>query len=327
MMQMNEETGTPRLVTSHESSVGTDSELALLRKEVIEARNLVIKTDNLLKNLHAELKQMGRKHDEQEKRHWMTSVTAYVAFAILAGAGAFAYARAEVRSAHDEAVQNEARAKQLTQESERFARNEAAHKDESEKAARVFELLGSEKEGPGLNQAMSQAMHLDRKLISPLEAKAIDDRAAGMKTRIADGALERGQRAFRQQDWRTASTELGRYVELQPKVDDPLVWFHLGNARTQTKEWAAAIQPLESFLKAVSSTKTSQYAGFLLGSAYEETGNPAKARDAYERAAGLYPGSEFATMIRSKLRRLSSANGAAAAPAAAPAAAATKPPQ
>ena len=96
---MSEETGTPRLVTSHESSVGTDSELALLRKEVIEARNLVIKTDNLLKNLHAELKQMGRKHDEQEKRHWMTSVTAYVAFAILAAAGAFAYARAEVRSA------------------------------------------------------------------------------------------------------------------------------------------------------------------------------------------------------------------------------------
>jgi len=45
---------------------------------VIEARNLVIKTDNLLKNLHAELKQMGRKHEEQEKRHWMDQRHAFI---------------------------------------------------------------------------------------------------------------------------------------------------------------------------------------------------------------------------------------------------------
>jgi len=32
--------------------------------------HLVIKTDNC-SDWHAELKQMGRKHEEQEKRHWM----------------------------------------------------------------------------------------------------------------------------------------------------------------------------------------------------------------------------------------------------------------
>ncbi len=314
---MSEETATRSRMGS--TSEHSDSELASLRKEVIEARNLVIKNDNLLKNLHAELKLMGRKHDEQEKRHWMTSVTAYIAFAIIASVGAFAYAKAEVRSAREEATQNETRARQLSTEAEKTLRDQTARKDASEKAARVFELLGSEKEGPGLNQAMSQAVHLDRTLISPLEAKAIDDRAAGMKTRIAEGALERGERAFRQQDWRTASTELGRYAELEPKIDNPLVWFHLGNARTQTKEYAGAIVPLENYLKAVSSTKTSQYAGFLLGSAYEETGNFTKARDAYEHAAALYPGSEFAPMIRNKLRHLPTAQQAAAAAPAAPA--------
>ncbi len=315
---MSEETRTPSRIGS--TSEHSDSELASLRKEVIEARNLVIKNDNLLKNLHAELKLMGRKHDEQEKRHWMTSVTAYIAFAVIASIGAFAYAKAEVRSAREEATQNESRARQLSTEAEKSLKDQTARKDASEKAARVFELLGSEKEGPGLNQAMSQAVHLDRSLISSLEAKAIDDRSAGMKTRIAEGALERGQRAFRQQDWRTASTELGRYAELESKVEDPLVWFHLGNARTQTKEFAGAIQPLENYLRAVSSTKTSQYAGFLLGSAYEETGNFAKAREAYERAAALYPGSEFAPMIRNKLRRLPTAQQQAAAVPAAPAA-------
>ena len=169
-------------------------EIALLRKEVIEARNLIIKTDNLLKNLHAELKQMGRKHEEQEKRHWMTSVTAYVAFAVLAGVGAIAYARAEVRTARDEAQSNESRAAALQKDAEKIKSADLTRREASEKALRVYDLLGSEKEGPGLNQAMSQAMHLDRAQITSLEGRAIDDRAAGMKQKIADAALNAGQR-------------------------------------------------------------------------------------------------------------------------------------
>src|SRR3954471_2498927 len=102
---MSDETSFPRLSHPPEPT-SQDGDISLLRKEVIEARNLVIKTDNLLKNLHAELKLMGRKHEEQEKRHWATSVTAYIAFAVLAGAGAIFYARAEVRTAREEAQAN-----------------------------------------------------------------------------------------------------------------------------------------------------------------------------------------------------------------------------
>ena len=103
---MTDETSSPRSVPPHVETGGRDGDLSGLRKELIEARNLVIKTDNLLKNLHAELKQMGRKHEEQEKRHWMTSVTAYIAFAVIAGAGAIAYANAEVRTARSDAQAN-----------------------------------------------------------------------------------------------------------------------------------------------------------------------------------------------------------------------------
>src|SRR5882724_3229877 len=108
-MRMSDETSSPRSV-SHPEPASQDGDISALRKEVIEARNLVIKTDNLLKNLHAELKQMGRKHEEQEKRHWMTSVTAYIGFAVIAGVGAIAFANAEVRTARSEAQANETRA-------------------------------------------------------------------------------------------------------------------------------------------------------------------------------------------------------------------------
>ena len=242
----------------------------------------------------------------------MTSVTAYIAFAVIAAVGAVAYARAEVRTARDEAQANEARAKQLQQDAEKIKTADQTRREQSDKAMRVYEQLGTEKEGPALSAAMQQAMHLDRGQLSALEARAIDDRAAGMKQRIAQAALNAGQSAFRRQDWKAASEELGHYVELEPKVEEPIVWFHLGNARMQTHEYQGAIVPLETFIKNTGGTKTAQYAGLLLGQAYEQTGNAEKARAAYERAVGLYPSSEFAPQIRAGLRRLSTAQAQAA---------------
>jgi len=311
-MQMSEEITPPRPVnpvslTPSGNPVSDGSAMGDLRKEVVEARNLIIKNDNLLKNLHAELKQMGRKQEMFESRHWMTSVVAYLIFTILLGLGAYSLARAEIRVAREEAVANESKVHQLSQDLDKLRAGEVARRDASAKAAHVYDLLGTEKEGPGLNQAMSQAVHLDRQLVSPLESKAIDDRAAGMKGRIAQAALDRGNAAFRRSDWGAAAQELSRYIELEPKAEDNVVYFRLGNALTQTKDFAKAIAPLETFLKNTGGTKTAQYAGFLLGTAYEETGKADKARAAYERAAGLYPGSEFAPMIRNRIRHLNQA--------------------
>ncbi|HEY6909977.1 MAG TPA: tetratricopeptide repeat protein [Myxococcales bacterium] len=322
---MSEETSTARISAAPPPvESASEGELAALRKEVIEARNLVIKTDNLLKNLHAEVKNMGRRAEDQERRHKYTSVTAYVLFALIAAVGAIAFARAEVRTARDEAQANESRAVALQKDAEKIKAADQVRRDASEKALRVYDLLGTEKEGPGLNQAMTQAMHLDRGQISTLESRAIDDRAAGMKRQIADAARSSGEAAFRHQDWKTASQELGRYVELEPKLSDNMIWFHLGSARVQTREFQGAIQPLENFLKGTGGTKTAQYAGLLLGQAYEEVGNPTRAREVYERALSLYPGSDFAPMIRGRLRKIAGANAPVGTP---PATAAAPKPQ
>ena len=125
---MTDETSSPRSLPPHADG-GRDGDISTLRKELIEARNLVIKTDNLLKNLHAELKQMGRRHEEQEKRHWMTSVTAYIGFAVIAGAGAIAYANAEVRTARSDAQANEARAAALQKDAEKIKAAEQTRRD------------------------------------------------------------------------------------------------------------------------------------------------------------------------------------------------------
>src|SRR5438552_2098124 len=81
-------------------------------------------------------------------------------------------------------------------------------------------------------------------------------------------ALERENSAFRHQDGQNTSVQLGRSVELDGKSAEPNTWYHLGQARIQTKEFAGAVVPLENYLKSAGTGKTAQYAGFLLGQAY-----------------------------------------------------------
>src|SRR5688572_9517737 len=76
-----------------------ERDLTDIRKEVIEARNLVIKTDNLLKNLHAELKLVGKRQEDFQKRQWLSSAVAYALFAALCVAGAVMVSSSRVSSA------------------------------------------------------------------------------------------------------------------------------------------------------------------------------------------------------------------------------------
>ena len=95
------------------------------------------------------------------------------------------------------------------------------------------------------SQAMAQAMHLDRTQLSGLETRAIDDRAAGLKLKIAEAALAAGTSAFRRQDWKGVSEMLGRYVELDlivpeyvKKTDtwEKLPWFAAFQADTGPRD-------------------------------------------------------------------------------------------
>src|SRR5690242_14299794 len=73
-----------------EQRTDVEKELSDLKREIIESRNLVIKTDNLLKNLHAEVKSVGKWQADQQKRQWISSGVAYGLFAVLAiGAASF----------------------------------------------------------------------------------------------------------------------------------------------------------------------------------------------------------------------------------------------
>ena len=62
-------------------------ELARLREEVVNTRNVTIKTDNVIKNLSAEVKAITDKQARQERKTLINSVAAYFLFVVLITGG------------------------------------------------------------------------------------------------------------------------------------------------------------------------------------------------------------------------------------------------
>ena len=298
--------------SSGEQPGAVERELGELRKEIIEARNLVIKSDNLLKNLHAELKLTSRKQEQFEKRHLVTSATAFVIFAVLSAVGAYTFARSEIHSVRQESAANEGQAKTRGQEIEKLRTEEAARRDGSEKALKIFDELAAGKEGPQLSAALVASARLDRSRLTALEAKALDDKEASLKQSVAQASHDRGKSAFRRGDFRAASAEFARYVELMPNgPETPYAHYWLGEARSQLRDYQGAVVPLETFLKTSPSGKNHDWASVLLGVALEETGQFAKAQDVYNSALAKYPHSIHVTQMRNRMKKIPSAMAAA----------------
>lgn len=64
-------------------------ELGRLREEVVTGRNITIKTDNVLKNLSAEIKAIADRQTHLQRRSWINSVGAYLIFTALTFGGLY----------------------------------------------------------------------------------------------------------------------------------------------------------------------------------------------------------------------------------------------
>ena len=284
-----------------------EKELATILKEVVESRNLVIKTDNLLKNLHAELKQVAARQGEIARRGWIGSFVAYLLIAGLCGAGAYFTSSAGSRSLHDEVASLTHQVEELHAVQGKLEKDAADRKQAADSAARAYAAIADGTAESRL-RGVDGLANLDRARLSPLESRALDDRAKLLKVELAASALDEGRNAFHRQDYPTAATQLGRFLTLAPDSPDALqASLLLGNSYHALKQWSDAIPPLERFVANGKGMKSLDYAMFMLGQSYEMTNEHGKAIDMLTRGITEHPASEFIPVMR---RVLSQAHAA-----------------
>ena len=60
-----------------------DEELREIKREIIESRGLVIKTNNLTNALSADIRSIAKRQQDYEKRLSLNSATAYIVFVVV----------------------------------------------------------------------------------------------------------------------------------------------------------------------------------------------------------------------------------------------------
>jgi tetratricopeptide (TPR) repeat protein len=305
-----------------------NKELSEIRKEVIEARNLVIKTDSLLKNLHAEVKAIGKRHEDLQKRQWISSGVAYAIFAALCVAGAVLVSSAKSSGATAERERLEKTVAELTTQLDKQRTELTATQTAQRQAAEVFRLMTT-LPGDERLKGVDELVKLDTSKLTQLERQALTDKAAQLRREIGDSAFERGKAAFRRNDMKTAIDEISRFVAMNPPADQLLeTSFFLGIAYNMERKHEQAVPQLTRYIESDRKAKNRDYAMLLLAQSLQETNQLEKAAQVVNDGVTQHPASEYISQFRGRLatvRRLMSGGTAAAVPAAGTAAPAVAP--
>jgi tetratricopeptide (TPR) repeat protein len=316
------------MAAAAETKPEQSKELSEIRKEVIEARNLVIKTDSLLKNLHAEVKAIGKRHEDLQKRQWISSGVAYAIFAALCVAGAVMVSSARTSTAGAERERLEKTVAELTTQLEKQRGDTAAVANAQRAATEVFRLMTT-LPGDERLKGVDELVKLDTSKLTQLERQALNDKAAQLRREIGDAAFERGKAAFRRNDMKMTIEEMSRFVAMNPPAEQLMdASFFLGIAYNMEKKHDLAVPQLARFVEGDKKAKNRDYAMLLLAQSYQETGQLEKAVQTATDGVAQHPASEFIPQFRGRLatlRRTMAGGTEAAAPAARPAAPAAQP--
>jgi TolA-binding protein len=179
-----------------------DEELAEIKREIIESRGLVIKTNNLTNALSADIKSIAKRQQTYERRLSWNSAVAYVVFVIVVFAALkFAW------DARVDAIKGET--EHLTADNERLRKDarEAQKRDEDRaraeaKAALFYDLV---KQGKRVDM-VEQFEALKKEPLSKAETLVFTDAVDRAKNELAAQSYAQGQDKARVQRWQEAAS-------------------------------------------------------------------------------------------------------------------------
>ncbi|MCA9600721.1 MAG: tetratricopeptide repeat protein [Myxococcales bacterium] len=301
----------------------SDEEIREIKKEIIESRGLVIKTNNLVNSLSADVKSIAKRQAAYEQRFNWSSATAYVLFAALCFGGLYFASDArirEIRSDEDELtrVVKELRS-ELAEESERAQARTRAET----KAAKYYELIRAKKR----REVVEGFEAMRKENLSKAEEAFFQDVVDKFRLDLSLEAFQAGLDLVRTGRYAEASEQFERAVRLREDgAHIPAVRYNLARTYRKLDRNAEAMVLAKVVSEQSADLEIQDDATMLLAEAAAELGQIDDARNAIRTLLRKWPRSEFVPDARKKLgelnlRALRGKQTEAAAPAAKPAAA------
>jgi len=281
--------------------MAVEDAIAEIKKEIIESHNLIIKTDNLVKNLSAEIRQVQKKQEKYERKYIFNSVVAYVIFVVVIFGGLYVAFDAKVGVVRKEKETLEENFNKATSEIAELQKKLSIRAQQEKKTEQFLRLR---QENRNLD-ALKVAESLDPKVLSPSMARLVTRESEELRRLLASQALDAGKVLYQKAHLNKALRELNRALEIKPQTEIlAKVQHQRGIVLLKLNRNAKAA---EAFLAAAAANPMSASTDnvlFMAAGALETSGDVPRALEVYERLLKDHAGSAYASQARRRVARL-----------------------
>lgn len=238
-----------------------DEELREIKREIIESRGLIIKTNNLTNALAADLKSIGKRQQHFERRAFWNSAAANVLFVVVViGVVKFAW-DARVESVERETRQARARIKTLEQELESLQAAETDRARGEAAAAAFYELIRAGKE----RELIEAFEEVRKERLSRAELAFFRDQVERVRSQLSVNAYHEGLDGMRAGRWHEAVVSFEEALRYDDSATHaPGAQLHLARGYRHLNRQRDAIPILVKLSEASSDTEILDDAMYLL---------------------------------------------------------------
>lgn len=278
-----------------------DEELREIKREIIESRGLVIKTNNLTNALSADIKSIAKRQQSYERRITWNSATAYVVFVVVVFAA--------LKLAWDARVdQIKAETEQRTADNDRLRRElkDAQKRDEDRaraesRAAQLYELVHQGKR----SELIEQWEAMKKEPLSKAETAMFTDAVDRAKNELAAQLYQQGMDKVRVQRWQEAANAFEE--SLKTKEDSaigPSVRLGLSEAYRHLNRQKDAIPILTALAENPVDKEVHDDALYMLAQCQTDLQAWNEAKNTWRTLIRRFPDSRFSGEARMQLAQL-----------------------
>jgi TolA-binding protein len=278
-----------------------DEELRDIKREIIESRGLVIKTNNLTNALSADVKSIAKRQQTYERRISWNSATAYVVFVIVAFATLKFAWDARVDAIKAETDQKTADNDRLRKEARENQKRDEDRDHAEAKAAQFYELV---REGKRVDLVEGYES-IKREALTRTEQGVFADAVEKARTELAAILYEQGLEKVRVQRWQEAATSFEDSLKYKEETaSGARVKLALGEAYRHLSRQKDAVPLLEAIGESAADKEIQDDALDQLAWCYAELEAWNDAKNTWRTLVRRFPDSHFVGEARLQLASL-----------------------
>jgi tetratricopeptide (TPR) repeat protein len=282
--------------------MAVEEDIQAIRKESIEAHNLIIKASNQLANLSGEIRQIQKRQESYERKYWINSVWSYVIFTALIFGGVYLAFEAKVGAANREKAELDRQLAKARGDAEELQAKLAVRAQQEKLAEDILRLKRDNQDEEALKLAESQ----DPNSLSPVLGRLVSREAEDLKEKIGRQALTAGGEWLQRGQLKHAQREFDRALAARPTRPELLAELHGQRGQVLVKLNRTALAAAD-FLAAFEANPRGEGADNHLFSAaglLETSGDVPRALEAYRRLLAELPHSRYGAQARRRLAAL-----------------------